>query len=115
LHLALWDCWNVSGIQGSAPKTFPRNVWVKDLLSMVFGDKNNFASYSDQLDAFVELFGWPARTADEKGNKLVDTSKDAFLNGLTAVMELYYYGMPPETVRCSTLICAILNVTCRIA
>jgi hypothetical protein len=43
------------GIQGSAPKTFPRNVWLKDVMGTAFGDNTVYDSFHDQLDGFVKL------------------------------------------------------------
>jgi hypothetical protein len=87
------------GIQGSAPKTFPRNVWLKDVIVTAFDDDTVYNCFSDQMDAFVKHMDWPPRSHEEKTNNLTDASKDPFLKGLQAVLELYFYGIPISTVR----------------
>jgi hypothetical protein len=82
------------GIQGSAPKTFPRNVWLKDVMVTAFGDDTVYVSFHDQLDGFVLKMDWPPRSHEEKTNNLTDASKDPFLKGLQAVLDIYYYGIP---------------------
>jgi hypothetical protein len=54
--------------------------------------------FSDQKDAFVLKMDWPSRSKDEKTNNLAYPSKDTFLKGVQAVLELYYYGIPLSTV-----------------
>jgi hypothetical protein len=67
-------------------------------MEKAFNETKKFGSFSDQLDAFVGHMEWPARSQKEKTNQLEDPSRDAFLKGLQAVLELYYYGIPVETV-----------------
>jgi hypothetical protein len=88
------------GIQGNAPKTWPRCVWLRDIISAAFDDTTEYKCFSDQMDAFVIHMGWPKRTVKEKSNdlKAYEISKDPFLKGLQACLELYFYGMPIDTV-----------------
>jgi hypothetical protein len=90
--------WYVVGVTGSAPKTFPRNVWLRDIMESVFDDKTVYKNFSDQLDAFAVRMDWSPRSNDEKTNNLADPSKDPFLKGVQAVLELYFYGIPLTTV-----------------
>lgn len=67
-------------------------------MQQAFEEDREFANYSDQLDAFVKHMSWPQRSTAEKGNSLPDPSKNEFLRGLQAVVELYFYGLPTDTV-----------------
>jgi hypothetical protein len=62
------------------------------------GDNTVYDSFHDQPDGFVKLMDWPPRSNEEKTNNLTDASKDPFLKGLQAVLEMYYYGIPITTV-----------------
>jgi hypothetical protein len=92
------------GVQGAAPKTYPRNVWLRDFMASAFGEERKFKSFSEQLDAFVTHMGWPARSIAEKTNQLENYASDPFLKGLQAMCELIYYGIPTDTVRILTLV-----------
>jgi hypothetical protein len=86
------------GVQASAPKTFPRNIWLQEFMEEAFGETKVFKSYCAQLDAFAKHMSWSERTVEEKSNQLEDHSWDPFLQGVQAVLELYFYGIPVATV-----------------
>lgn len=76
-----------------------RNLWLKEIMEGGLKiEKQNYDNYSTQLDAFVEKIEWPKRPHDERHNELADPDKCQFLSGIQAVLELYYYGVPNETV-----------------
>jgi hypothetical protein len=74
-------------------------VWLKDVIVTAFDDDAVCNSFSDQMDAFVKHMDWPPRSHEDKTKNLSDASKDPFLKGLQAVLELYFYGIPISTVR----------------
>jgi hypothetical protein len=67
-------------------------------MKSAFDDATVYNTFSDQLDAFVIKMDWPPRWNEEKTNNLADSSKDPFLKGVQAVLELYFYGIPLSTV-----------------
>jgi hypothetical protein len=68
--------WYVVRVTGSAPKTFPRNVWLQDIMESAFDDITVYKNLSDQLDTFVVKMDWPPRSNGEKSNNLADPSID---------------------------------------
>jgi hypothetical protein len=61
-----------------------------------FGVTETYDTFCAQLDSFAKLQGWQ-RSQDEKKNKILNPSKDDFLQG-GALLQLQYHDFPVAMV-----------------
>jgi hypothetical protein len=63
----------------------------------VYGAKSDYSTYDEQLDVFSKKQGWK-RSADEKKNRLRRQHEDLFLQGVSNLLQLLYYGFHAREV-----------------
>jgi hypothetical protein len=69
-----------------------------------FGVTETYDTFCAQLDSFAKLQGWE-RSQDEKKNKILIPSKDDFLQGVSALLQLQYHEFP------AAMVCSLPSAT----
>jgi hypothetical protein len=87
-----------AGITDVVPHTYPPHKWLQDYMKEAYGVDKSFDTFCAQLDKLATLQGWE-RDEDEKKNKIVNPSKDDFLQGVSALLQLHYHNLPAAMVR----------------
>jgi hypothetical protein len=85
-------------VDSVVPNTYPPHEWLSEYLAEVYGVECDFSTFDEQLDAFAQKQGWK-RSVDEKKNRLRKQYEDLFLQGVSNLLQLLYYGFPAREVR----------------
>jgi hypothetical protein len=106
-----------AGITDVVPHTYPPHRWLEEYMEDAYGFTEKLDTFCAQLDTFAKLQGWE-RSQDEKKNRILNPSKDDFLQGVSALLQLQYHNFPVAMVcslSCATNVNSHLSFTAYVA